>query len=1021
MPWLQLYFLGTPRITRDEQPIVLPAAKAIALLAYLAVAPTPQTRDRLMDLLWPDSPAEAGRKNLRNTLWAIRRALGDDVVHAAADRLALSETVWVDVRKFERIAESPKPSAISHLQSAISLYRGLFLDGLTLDNVPDFEIWLMAERERLGQLYLRTLATLTHMYQTEGRWREVIDVATRALAYDNLQESMYRALMEAHARLGERPMALRHYDTLRATLERELGVEPLPETQALRAAIVSGELQPIPVPVYSTPRAPGRQPGSPETARVPFVGRHAERAVLDTELQMAAGGHARVVLLTGEVGIGKSRLWQEWSAGLRPGLAVLESRCLEATQTLPFMPLIELFSSQACIRLLASPASTVSPIWLAEVARLVPEIRMAVPDLPVLAVLPPEEERRRLFEAFTQFLLSIGARPLILFIDDLHWADRATLDWLGYLVRRLRDAPLLLVAAYRPEDAPIPLVHLTAGWAREGIARRLELPRLTNEESATLIASLGIAPLLVHRIQAQSAGNPYFLLELSRAVPGDVPPVLSELIRARLKRLPDTAQQVLQAAAILEPDFDFTTLRRTSGRGEEETLDALDALLNAAVLAERNGDYTFTHPLVAAVVREGLSGARRAFLHRRAAEALEATYAGRLTHIAGQLARHYAQAGNPVRAAHYAEVAAERALAVAAPDEAIAFYRQALALEPTPARHMGLGRAMVRQGDLIGAQAAFRLALNGADAQGDRPGAVRACLNLAESYILAGRPDETMRWVEKSLTYLNAEEDPAAHAWAYFLLGTSLLQAQGSMGEAEMHLVEAARLATKHHLPEIAARSRFELGNLLAERGDLPRALQSYRDSIALAQEAGEHFQEVLGHNNVAYHAFLLGDLAAAREHVETGLALAERRALRMPLQYLYSTRGEIALAEQQWAEAEEWFTRGLAEAEWTGNLKQTANYRANLGLAARGRGDLDSALVLLEEARVAAATLVAPHLQTQIDLWLAELYLERGERTAADEALTRAEARLAGGERGRLQAWAERLREQVVAPSPSG
>jgi ATP/maltotriose-dependent transcriptional regulator MalT len=128
----------------------------------------------------------------------------------------------------------------------------------------------------------------------------------------------------------------------------------------------------------------------------------------------------------------------------------------------------------------------------------------------------------------------------------------------------------------------------------------------------------------------------------------------------------------------------------------------------------------------------------------------------------------------------------------------------------------------------------------------------------------------------------------------------------------------------------------------------------------------------------------------------------------------LYSTRGEIALAEHQWDEAESWFKRGLAETEHYGNLEQAANYRANLGLAARGRGDLDSALTLLETARTSAAGLTAPHLQTQIDLWLAELYLERGERAAAGEALARAEARLAGGERKRLTSQMSNLKSQI-------
>ncbi|HBY97824.1 MAG TPA: hypothetical protein DEP84_28435 [Chloroflexi bacterium] len=1019
-----LYFLGLPRFTRGDRTVELTVVKAIALLAYLAVTRAPQTRDHVLALLWPDSQAEAARKNLRNTLWAIRKAFGDDVLDRDNGRLSLRDIVWVDLREFEnlvdtRLVGTDRSSSVSvrDRQTAVDLYGGFLLDGLTLSDAPEFEIWLATERERLGQLYLRALEALVAAHRGAANWAGMIAVARRALLFDNLQEPMYRALMEAHARLGERPEALRQYDVLRAVLDRELGVEPLAETDALRLAIMSGDLQPAARTGRAGPGPFRRQHLAGGSVRTPFVGRRVERAVLEAEFQLATSGQARVVLLIGEVGIGKSRLWHEWAAPLAANSVVLESRCLESLQALPFAPLTELFRRHACIQRLFTPQSPVPSIWLAEVARLVPEIRPAFPELPAPPTLPPTEERRRIFEAFVQCLLALDARPLIFFIDDLHWADRATLGWLDYLVHRLRDRPLLLVAAYRPQDATAQLVQFAVGWGRAGIARRVVLPRLTNEEASALIASLGGDPGLTACVQAQSAGNPYFLIELVRAAPGEIPLALAELVRARLDRLPGGARQVLQAAAVLEPEFDFMTLRRTSGRGEEETLDALDALLDAAVLTEQATNtsarslYAFAHPLVARVVRDGLSGARRVFLHRRAAIALETTHASHLAQIAGQLAMHYTQAAEPARAAMYAEMAAERALALAAPAEAADFYRQALALDSTPARQLGLGRALFRHGDLDGARIAFDAALSGFEALGDRRQLARTCLDLAETYVPVGRTDDVVGWVQQGLAFLDVEADPAAHAQAHFLLATARLVTEPSLGEAEVHLAEAVRLASEHDLIDMAARSRFELGNLLAQRGDLAGALQAFRDSIALARAAGNQLQEILGHNNTAYHALLAGDLAAAQEHIETGLALAEARALRLPLVWLYSTRGEIALAEKEWAEAEEWFNRGVAEAERRGNLNQVANYQANLGLAARGRGDLDGALMLLEAARASVERLTAPHLQTQIDLWLVELYLERGEDAAAKQALTRAEVRLVGGERARLQAWVEQLR----------
>ena len=350
MSSLRFRLLGVPRFERDGDPVELTAAKAVALLAYLALADGPQPRDRLLGLLWAESAADAARKNLRNILWAIRRTLGDDVIRADNDRLSLLPGIWVDVREFQQHAKS-------------ELYAGPFLDGLFLSEAPEFELWVTMERERLAQLHSRSLDARAREHAAAGDWRQVIAAGRAALVHDSLQEPIYRALMEAHARLGERGEALRQYDLLRAVLARELGVAPLPETEALRVAILGGAFdRSAPVePADEARRAPAaalaRRPG---VAAPRFVGRKAELAALDAELAAAVAGDARVVLLTGDVGLGKSRLWREWSAALPGGCVALEARCLEATQALPFAPLVELFGSHACTQRLFRPGSPVA-------------------------------------------------------------------------------------------------------------------------------------------------------------------------------------------------------------------------------------------------------------------------------------------------------------------------------------------------------------------------------------------------------------------------------------------------------------------------------------------------------------------------------------------------------------------------------------------------------------------------------------------------------------------------------------
>ncbi|MGN6813984.1 MAG: ATP-binding protein [Thermomicrobiales bacterium] len=966
----RLTLLGPPRLARDGQPVALTSAKALGLLAYLAVHEHPQAREHLLALLWPESDEVAAHKNLRNALWQLRRGLGGAAI-AGTTRLALAETVWADVRAFanaDQTAASARAAGGTPLdayRTMAKLYAGDLLEGLAFADAPDFELWLTGERERYRERYLSALARLASAHRAAGRWRALATVARAALARDPLREPMHRALMEAQARLGDRVAALRQYDALRATLDRELGVAPLPETDRLRDAIRAGTLPPV-------PHSPAPARPAPATSRTPppvepFVGRAAELAALDTAWALAQRG-ARVALLTGEAGIGKTRLWTVWAARLAAPARALAARCLPATRQLPFAPLAELLRGPAGRAHLTTLAGSAPPAWFSDIAGLVPELGNLLPEPP--PPLPPDEGRRRMFEALAQALAIAPDRPLALFIDDLHWADQSTLDWLGYLTHRTRALPLLLVAAYRPEEAPPELTALAVTWSREGRLHRLAPPRLDAAEAAALVAALGGDVTRAGALYAHSAGNPYFLAELLHAVPGAVPASLGELIAGRLARLPDGARQLLQAAAILGDEADFPLLQQTAGRTDDETLDALDTLMASRLLVEQNGRYVFDHPLVADVVEAELSGARRAVLHRRAATVLERLATGRLPEVAGRLARHWEEAGVPASAARYAELAGDRALALAAPVEAARFYQQALNLEATPARYLGLGRARSLQADQQGARTAFTAATRGYAAAGDRRGAARAEQELSRALLASGQRDEAVTHSQHARALLGDATDPATRALIGYLLGMELRAVGASPAAATAALEEARTLAAGGHAPELLPGILFELGNLRAEAGDLAGALARYQELIGIAHATGDTLIEVIGQNNFAYHATLAGDLPAARAAATTGLALAEAHDVQVAFQWLYGTHGELALAEAHWAEAERWFRRGRTEAERQGNTTLAATYTAGLGRVARGRGDRGTAAALLEAARGDAE----PRVQAQIDHWLAEL-----------------------------------------------
>ncbi len=224
---VRVFLLGQPQITRDDAPVPLSIAKAYGVLALLATGVQP--RERVMELLWPERAPAVARKNLRNTLWALRRVLADDAVISTAAHLALTGSLWVDVRVFAQTGD-------------LALFRGPLLDGLTFADAPDFEHWLDRERERLLAEYLAGLAERIMRAQAAGEWQRVISLAQRGLAHAPLDEALHRSVMEALARQGQRAAAMEHFAAFQEQLVATLGIAPEPATLALHDSISAGTL-----------------------------------------------------------------------------------------------------------------------------------------------------------------------------------------------------------------------------------------------------------------------------------------------------------------------------------------------------------------------------------------------------------------------------------------------------------------------------------------------------------------------------------------------------------------------------------------------------------------------------------------------------------------------------------------------------------------------------------------------------------------------------------------------------------
>ncbi len=710
---LRIHLLGPPRVTWNGDELRIPRRQARALLYRLAAQSEPLPRGHLSFLFWPDTPDATARTNLSRLLNLLRNALPDlHLVESLAGRIGLaSGRVWVDVRAWdETAASSLETMSAAELRRLTELYGGPFLGGFSLPGRPEFENWVTRERERRERLYLEALSALVEREAAQGEYDQAILHARRYLEVDDLSEEMHRRLIRLYAATGDRKAASRQFERCVAVLERELGVSPLPETRAVYEAAMAG--------VVASPSPTERPPWTVlPSLDAPFVGREEALSRLQRASLLARAGRGQAVLISGEPGIGKTRLLQEFAAQAPPDTLLLTAGGHEAEKGLPYWPLAE--ALRPLSRALSQGMAKVAPFVLAEVARLLPELRSLLPKLPPVQE-EPGQERARLLRAFSELLLHLASdRPLLLLcLDDLQWVDEATLSWLGYLGRRLRDARVLVVGAYRRGDADA-VEGLRREWRRLGILDEMCLSGLREPEVVHLAQHLaGGHPdveTLGQRLHRETGGNPFFILEVLRALAEsgafspDAPvsaPILSEMeelpipdsvsqvLQVRLRRLTPRDRQVLEAGAVLGQRAGPEPLVLTSGRSEEEVVEALGALVEHRLLLEHDGTYEFAHDLIRTAVCRGLSHGRRRLLHRRAARALEALHSDDVV----ALARHFEMAGDFRKAVFYLLQAGDRARSLYAYREAVRHYERALELQAGQGDEEAAARTWMRLG-----------------------------------------------------------------------------------------------------------------------------------------------------------------------------------------------------------------------------------------------------------------------------------------------------------------------------------
>src|SRR5437588_2279768 len=445
MPTLHLRLLGDFNLLYNDQQVTsLNTMRLQSLLAYLVLhRDVPQHRQNLAFLFWPNTTEAQARNNLRQLLHQLRQVFPAVEQFLSADTHMLHwhpvTPFHLDVAEFEQTLtladaatrHNDQQALQAALEQADSLYRGELLPGC-------YDEWILPERERLRQRHRQVLEQLLRLFEVQGDNVTAIRYAQRLIGLDPLSEDLSRRLMRLFAMNNDRASALHVYHTYVTVLQRELGVDPDPATREAYERLIQHE----------TPVIAARAQQTLLAATPTLIGRKQEWEALQEVWHAASAGEPRFVLVTGEAGIGKSRLAEEfllWAS--QQGAVTAKTRSYAAEGQLSLAPVTDWLRSEG----LRAPLRQLDAVWLTEVARILPELFAEQPELPHYESVAEYGQRQRFFEALARAIL-LPPQPLLLLLDDLQWCDQETLAWLHFLLRFDPMARLLVVGCARQEE-----------------------------------------------------------------------------------------------------------------------------------------------------------------------------------------------------------------------------------------------------------------------------------------------------------------------------------------------------------------------------------------------------------------------------------------------------------------------------------------------------------------------------------------------------------------------------------------
>ena len=779
-------------VADDGRPVELPSHKLRSLLAMLVIdANRVVSLDRIIDQLWGDEPPATATGTLQAYVSQLRRLVEPGRRPRQAARVLVTHAPGyvlragaeeIDALCFDRLVEDAEKllaggradEAEASVAEALALWRGDPLADVAGEPFAQPEIARLVERKVQAEEH-RVDAWLA-----QGRHGVAVTELERLVGEHPLRERLWGQWMLALYRCERQADALRAYQRCRQVLGDELGLEPGPELRRLEQAVVAQDpslelvaprLLPRPPPTPATaaartapaPATPtGTSTSAPRADPVedhpggdgPLVGREPQLRRLAERVVQAAEGQGGVVLVEGEPGIGKTRLVEEASTlAAAQGMIVCWSRCAEAAGAPPYWPWIQVLRALGHHDGQGRAGGEALAVGLSE-------------GLGHGASGDPAEARFRLHQEVAEHLLAAARRrPLLVVIDDLHWADASSRQLLAFLAGELARAPMAVVATVRQHDAAVTdLEDLLGSLARERNSERLTLRGL---DPADIERYLELAagtpapdPGLASALHDRTDGNPFFLIELVRLLTSertidqlgagdaaalDVPGSVRDTVHRRLARLPEDTQTLLRMAAMIGRRFDLDLLGEAAAVEPDRLVALVEPALAVGLVVEDADTWScrFSHALVRETLDASLSRLQRARIHRRVGEALERMVGpdgGRIEEHLHELAHHFVAAvptGTADKAVDYARRAAQRAERVLAHDEAVRHWELALSAlaskwsdyqEQRYQILLGLGEARRWAGDVTGAATAVEEAVDIALRLDDSVRAARAAV-----------------------------------------------------------------------------------------------------------------------------------------------------------------------------------------------------------------------------------------------------------------------------------------------------